>query len=216
MAKVTVMEYERVVTYVDGVRGAVLGPGRHGYRAGRTTLVRIDLRPALLTVPGQELLTADGLTVKVSALVSWRVADPAGYHASAERPLDVLYAAVQTVLRDRVAGLALEAAIRDRGALGDGLTAPVAAAAEAVGIAVDSVAVKDLMLGAELRRAFAETALTVERGRAELERARSEAAALRTLANAARLVEEHPSLLHLRTLQVAADPGTTVVLKPGS
>ncbi|MFI5954806.1 SPFH domain-containing protein [Cryptosporangium sp. NPDC051539] len=215
MAKVTVMEYERVVTYKDGVRGPVLGPGRHNYRPSRTTLVRIDLRPSLLTVPGQELLTEDGLTIKVSAIVPWRVADPVVYHTSSVRPLDVLYAAVQAALRDRVAGLTLSDAIRNRGALGDGLTAPVAAAVEPAGLAVESVSVKDLMLGAELRRAYAETALAVERGRAELERARSEAAALRALANAARLLDEHPSLLQLRTLQVAAEPGTTVVLKPG-
>jgi hypothetical protein len=53
-----------------------------------------------------------------------------------------------------------------------------------------------------------------EAGRAELERARAEAAALRTMANTARLLEEHPVLLHLRTIQAAGTPGTTIVLSP--
>ncbi|WP_051571172.1 slipin family protein [Cryptosporangium arvum] len=214
MAKVTVMEYERVVTYRDGVAGPVLGPGRHTYRRRRTQLFPVDLRPQLLTVPGQELLTADGLAVKVSATVRWRVADPAAFHAAATDALQMLYAAVQAALRDRVTVLALADALRDRAALGEGLTATVAAATEPLGVTVDAVDVKDLMLGAELRRAYAETALATERARADLERARGEAAALRALANTARLLEEHPALLHLRTLQVAGGPGTTIVLEP--
>ncbi|MFG1924043.1 slipin family protein [Cryptosporangium sp. NPDC048952] len=214
MATVTVMEYERVVTYRDGVAGPVLGPGRHRYSSRRTKLFPVDLRPRLLTVPGQELLTTDGLTVKVSATVRWRVADPSTFHAAAADAQEMLYAAVQTALRDRVTGLALGDALRDRAALGDGLTATVAAAAEQLGVTVDAVDVKDLMLGAELRRAYAETALATERARAELERARGEAAALRARANTARLLEEHPALLHLRTLQAASEPGATVVLKP--
>lgn len=214
MARITVMEYERVVTYVDGKPGAVLGPGRHRYRRRRTTLARLDVRPKLLTLPGQELLTSDGLAIRVSALVGWRIAEPAVYQASAAEPETVLYAAVQMALRDRVAGLTLADAIRDRSGLGAGLADAVVAAVAPLGMAVASVDVKDLMLGAELRRAYAETALAVEHGRAQLERARSEAAALRTLANSARLLEEHPALLRLRTLQVAAEPGTTIVLTP--
>src|SRR5690606_19867583 len=83
---------------------------------------------------------------------------------------------------------------------------------DGLGIEVISVAVRDLMLPGELRRAVTETMLAREKGRAELERARAEAAALRTLANAARLMEEHPTLLRLRAIQAAEAPGSTVVL----
>jgi regulator of protease activity HflC (stomatin/prohibitin superfamily) len=81
-------------------------------------------------------------------------------------------------------------------------------------MAVDEVVLRDLMLPGELRRAYSETALARERGKAELERARGETAALRSLANSAKLLEEHPSLLHLRTIQAAGEPGTTIVLSP--
>src|SRR5688572_26686305 len=63
MAKVTVMEYERVVKLVDGVVKEVLGPGRHSYRRSRTHLHRVDMRPRWISVPGQEVLTADGISV---------------------------------------------------------------------------------------------------------------------------------------------------------
>ena len=69
------------------------------------------------------------------------------------------------------------------------------------------------MLPGDLRRAYAETILARQRGRADLERARAEAATLRSLANTARLLDEHPALLRLRALQVAEAPGTKVVLK---
>lgn len=82
------------------------------------------------------------------------------------------------------------------------------------GITVTEARARDLMLPGELRRAAQDTLLARERGRADLERARAEAASLRMLANAARVLEEHPSLLHLRTLQVAAEPGTRIVLDP--
>ncbi len=90
----------------------------------------------------------------------------------------------------------------------------MAAAVADLGIRVSSVRARDLMLPGELRKAALETVLAKERGRADLERARAEAAALRSLANTARLLEENPSLLRLRTLQVAATPGTQVVLDP--
>jgi len=214
MATVTVMGYQRVVSFVDGRLAGVLDPGRHRYRRRRTQLSRVDMRPQLLIVPGQELLTGDGLTVKVSALVGWRIVDPAASVTAAASAYHVLYAAVQTAIRDRVAAVTLDAALADRPALSAGVTEAVGGAVREVGIEVISAAVKDLMLGSELRRAHAETALARERGRADLERARAEAAGLRLLANSARLLEEHPGLLHLRTLQAAAEPGTTVVLTP--
>ena len=80
--------------------------------------------------------------------------------------------------------------------------------------AIEELVVRDLMLPGELRHAYAETALARERGRTDLERARGEAAALRSLANTAKLLEENPTLLHLRTLQVAAEAGTTLVISP--
>ena len=71
---------------------------------------------------------------------------------------------------------------------------------------------RDVILPGELRRAYADTALARQRGLAELERARAEAATLRSLANTAKLLEERPGLLKLRTLQVAARDGTKLRL----
>jgi regulator of protease activity HflC (stomatin/prohibitin superfamily) len=214
MAVVTVFEWQRVLRYRNGQLAAVLGPGRYRYRRRDTSLVSVDLRPEVLTVPGQDVLTADGITVKISTTMIWRVLDPAKWHAAAQHPIGLLYAAVQTALRDAVGAVRFDDLVASKDALNEALRTGVVAAAEPAGAGIERVVVKDVMLPAELRRAAAEAVLARERGRAELERARAETATLRALANSARLLEEHPALLHLRTVQAAAEPGNTVVLTP--
>ncbi len=212
MATITVREYERAVRLVDGRVRDVLGPGRHRYRRRRTELYVVDVRPQLLTVAGQEMLTSDGITVRLTAVVCTAVTDPRLHLTASQDAQAELYVAVQQALRTAVAGLTLDALRNTRTTLGAELLDEVRAVAQRVGRSVAEVAVRDVMLPGDLRRAYAETALARERGRAELERARVEAATLRSLANTARLLEEHPVLLQLRTVQVAEQPGTQVRL----
>ncbi|MTE12619.1 slipin family protein [Nocardia aurantiaca] len=208
---VTVMDWQRTLLYRDGVLAEVLEPGRHRYDDKRCTLVTVDMRPRMLHVGGQELLTADGLTLRVSFAADWVVTDPVAFTTGAQNAEVVLYGAVQEVARDLVAARTLDELIADRAVLGSGKEA-VAAAVDPLGIRVEAVRAKDLMLPGELRKAALETVLARERGRAELERARAEAAALRSLANTAKLLTDNPVLLRLRALQVAATPGAKVVL----
>ncbi|GAA4161745.1 hypothetical protein GCM10022251_41720 [Phytohabitans flavus] len=214
MARVTVMDWERRVQFTDGRFDKVLAPGRHRYNRHRSSLLTVDMRQRSTVVPGQELLTADGITVKVSVLLAWRVADPRAFLTASTNAEYDLYTAAQLAIRDAVAATAFDDLLADRGRLSAGLAEATAAYLDGLGVELISAAVKDLMLPGELRRAATETLLARERGKAELEHARAEAASLRTLANAARLLEDHPALLQLRTIQAAASPGTTVVLTP--
>lgn len=212
MATITVMDWQRTLLFTDGRFTRVLEPGRHRYRARRTTRHTVDMRRRTLVVTGQDLLTSDNVTVKVSLLVTWRVTDPVAFVTTSTHPEHDLHTAAQLVIRDAVAAASLEELLADRSRLTSGLTEALAGRVDGLGVAVLSATVRDLMLPGELRRAVTETLLAREKGRAELERARAEAAALRTLANAARLMEEHPTLLRLRTIQAAETPGSTVVL----
>ncbi len=87
--------------------------------------------------------------------------------------------------------------------------------AGAVGVVVESLALRDVMVPAELSRAAAEVATARAQGQAALERARGEVAATRALANAARMVADQPALLQLRTLQAVEAGGATVHLSVG-
>ena len=210
--RIVVQEWERVLGYRDGRFAELLEPGRHRRARRRREFVRIDVRPRLLAVPVQEVLTADGLGVKVGLLATLRTADPRRWHEAVADADAFVHAALQLALREVVATRTMEELLSARRTLPDALRPPVAAAAEAVGVAVEQVAVRDVVVPAELRRAATEVAAARAQGQAALERARSEVAATRALANAARLVADSPALLQLRTLQAVEAGGATVVL----
>lgn len=215
MATRTLLEHERAVRYDRGRFMGVVGPGRIRYRGWRTVLVPVDLRPQLLAVPGQEVLTSDGIPVKVSVVARWRVVDPVVFLTEARGLPEALYLAVQLQLRSAVAALDVEGLLGGRAGVDDALAAPVIEAGTAIGVEVVSVAVRDIMLAGETKRLFAQIVTARQEGLAALERARGETAALRSLANIAAVLEAHPALLQLRTLQTAAETGATVVLNQG-
>lgn len=215
MARRTLLEHERAVRYDRGRLVGVVGPGRIRYRRRRTVLLPVDLRPQLLAVPGQEVLTSDGIPVKVSVVARWRVVDPVVFLTEARGVPEALYLAVQLQLRSAVAALDVEGLLSGRSTLDDALADPVSDAGAAIGVEVVSVAVRDIMLAGETKRLFAQIVTARQEGLAALERARGETAALRSLANIAAVLEAHPALLQLRTLQTAAETGATVVLNQG-
>ncbi|MEO5743343.1 MAG: slipin family protein [Terracoccus sp.] len=198
--------------YRHGRLEAVLDAGRHPKVRG-SRLVTVDLRERLLTLSPQEILTADGVSTRVTAAVRWNVADPTEFAERAEDPVARVYLATQVALREALVGLDVEQLVA-RGAVLDlaTVTAATAAVARSVGIQVDEVLVKDVILPPELRRAAAELATARQRGAAQLEQARSETAALRSMANGARLLAANPALATLRMIQ-SAPPGTQLVLR---
>ncbi|MGQ0845410.1 MAG: slipin family protein [Sporichthyaceae bacterium] len=221
LTRSVVRDWERAVVLRRGAVHGVLGPGRHRLR-WNDEVRRMDVRERGYSLPLQEVLTADAVGLRLSVNAVWRIVDPVAYLTVADEPEARLHVALQQAVRRRVSSVTLSEALAAREALSAGLGDEVAAVVEPLGLAVLSADVRDLTLPAEIRRAVTEVLLAREQGRADLERARSEAAAFRSLANTARLLEEHPVLLHLRTLQtgpvslVVAGPGTPpVVVAPG-
>jgi regulator of protease activity HflC (stomatin/prohibitin superfamily) len=210
---ITVREWERVLVYRDGRLEQTLPGGRHRLWRRRRELVRLDVRPVTTVVPGQDVLTADGLAVKVSLVVRSRVADPRAAHEAAQEPWAELYTAVQVALRTEVGARTLEDLLAGRDGLGEAVRAAASPAAAAVGRALERVDVRDVMVPAELRQATLRVVTARQEGLAALERARGETAALRSLANAARLAQDTPALLALRTLRAVETGGATVVLR---
>ena len=209
---IVVQEWERVLVYRDGRFSGELGPGRHRVRWWRHRRVRVVVRPRQLVIPVQEVLTAERLAVKVSVTSTVRVVDARTWHETVEAPDAFLYTALQIALREAVAARTVDELLADRSEMAGGMRAAVATTAARVGLAVDELAVRDVVVPAELRRAAAEVAAARAHGLAALERARSEVAATRALANAAKMIEGSPGLLQLRTLQAVEAGGATVVL----
>jgi regulator of protease activity HflC (stomatin/prohibitin superfamily) len=219
MARLVVQEFERVVLHRSGAAGVVLGPGRHRYRRLRTAFAVVDLRPALLKVAGQEVLTSDGVGVRASVVVRYAVTDPLRWvlagnaHTAAA---EWLYLAAQLAVRDLVSGLSAKELLQTRSAAGEVLEPRVQEAAERVGAAVQSVDLRDLSFPGDLRRTFALVAVARQEAAASLERARGEVATLRSLANAARVIEGNPALRELRALLAVERGGGTIVLTTGA
>lgn len=211
----TVQPWEVLLERRDGEATVVLGPGRHVVRR-RAEHQLVDLRERLDLVPTQEVLTADGVTAKVTAVFRWTVADPVAFTERLRDPVGAVYLAIQLGLRDVLAGQEAEALVRaPRTRLAEGVREGADAAAAEVGIRLVDVVVKDVVLPLELRSAYAELVVGRHRAQAQLEAARAETAALRSLANGAKLLDAHPALAQLRLVQ-SAPVGTQLVLRVGA
>ena len=200
--------------YHKGKFVEVLRAGRHIYWGRHYTLDAQDLRKASLLVAGQDVLTADSIGLKLSLLVGYQVADPVKAAHETQNWQGDLYNFAQLALRAVVGGVAVEALLNQRLEIGAQLLARVQPEAAKIGINVLAVEVKDVMFPADLKRAFSEVLKARQEGQAALERARGESAALRNLANAARVLEGNPALMNLRLMQslsAAQNAGSTLV-----
>jgi len=210
---ITVPAWSRAVVLRDGIITGERGAGRHR-RKGRSEWHLVDMRSRILTIPPQEVLTADGVQVRLSLVAAVIVVDATAWITVSPSPLEVVYTALQVALRDRVAAMELGDVSTSRSKLLDGVEAELAARVASIGVTVTGIALKDITLPNDVRAALAQVALTKQRGLAELERARTEAASLRSLANTAKLLAENPALLQLRTLQAATE-GAQIIIHRG-
>jgi len=198
---ITVRETQVALLFRNGIFERKLVPGKQrlfgfGYE------VRVhDTRWKEMQIQGQEFLTADKAQIRATAFVKYRITDALLFENVSENPAYAIYTAAQIALRDEIGALGVEDALDRSKDLSTELTAKVAADAVALGIEVGKVAVKDLSIGGDLKKVFTDTLTARQESLVTLEKARAEAAAIRTLANAARVFENNPSLLQLKFLQ---------------
>lgn len=210
-----VHDYEWGLYFRSGRLHGVLDAGAYWINPWRDEIRTFDGRRRTLVVGGQEIVTSDNVGVKISLVVLFELADPETALRSSQDVQAELYARVQLALREAVAGLTLDELLATRGELNASLGGRLGPVAEALGLRLHEVAVRDLMLASDLRRAFHEVLRARKEGEAALERTRGETAALRNLANAARQLRANPELLALRTLQaLERSQGNTFHLAP--
>lgn len=201
--------------YHKGRLVEVLGAGRHIRWGRHYTLAAQDVRKSSLLVAGQDVITADNIGLKFSLLVRYQIADLGKAVHETQHWQSDLYHVAQLALRSVVNGIAFEALLGQRLEIGAQLLARVQPEGAKIGINVFAVEVKDVMFPSDLKRAFSDVLKAKQEGQAALERARGESAALRHLANAARVLEGNPALMNLRLMQslsAAQGAGSTLVL----
>ena len=210
---VVVYEHQRGLRYRQGRFRGLVDPGLHVVIPPFSEIRILDGRPAPILLPGQEILTNDGVALKLSLSGRYVVDDPVTAVTSDQDYSRALYVALQTGLRTVVVGRTADEILAARAEIGPAVAAAVASDLARLGVELLDVDVRDVMVPGELKRAFAAVVAARREGEAALERARGETAALRSLANAGRLVEDNPGLLRLRVLQeVGGSTGNTVML----
>jgi regulator of protease activity HflC (stomatin/prohibitin superfamily) len=213
LQRTTVFEYERGLLYVRGRFRSLLDPGQYWIWTPSRTVTKVDARSRIAAVPGQEVLTADGIAVKVSLVAQYRVNDPVVAINGQANYETALHTELQLAIRRLVSAEPIDSLLEKRPRFAAQLTELVRDAASLLGLELVQADVKDLTLPGELKKLFTQVTKARQEGLAALERARGETAALRSLANAARLVQDNPALMQLRLLQVIGEQsGNTVVL----
>jgi regulator of protease activity HflC (stomatin/prohibitin superfamily) len=210
---VIVYEYQRALLYKKGRYVATLDAGSYWLSSRFSMIFPVDIRPEFITIQGQDMLCADGVTVKMSLAAAFQVVDPNLAVNKTANFRGNLYLVLQMALREIVGKEKTDALLEGRVAVSSNLMELASGKAEEMGLKLISADIKDMMFPGDMKKVFAQVVKAQKEGQAALERARGETAALRSLANAARTMDDNPNLLQLRALQALADStGNTLVL----
>jgi regulator of protease activity HflC (stomatin/prohibitin superfamily) len=208
-------EYERAVMFRLGRFSGVKGPGLFLMIPIVDKMVRISLRVITMDVPPQDVITKDNVSIKVNAVLYFRVVDPEGAIVSVE---DFFYATsqiAQTTLRSVVGEHELDEILSEREKVNQLLQSIIDERTDPWGIKVTAVEIKDVDLPVEMRRAIARQAESERERRAKIINAEGEYQASEKLAAAANVIAREPIAIQLRYLatlsEISTEQTTTIV-----
>jgi regulator of protease activity HflC (stomatin/prohibitin superfamily) len=208
-------EYERGVIFRLGRLVGARGPGLFLIIPGIEKMVKISLRTLVLDVPPQDVITKDNVSIKVNAVLYFRVMSPQDAVVQVE---DYLYATsqlAQTTLRSIVGQAELDEILAEREKINHKLQGILDKQTDIWGIKVSLVEIKHIDLPQEMQRAMAKQAEAERERRAKVINAEGEFQAAQRLADAAAIIQKHPVALQLRFLQtlrgVAAENNSTTL-----
>ena len=198
-------EYERAVVFSLGRFTGIKGPGMVLIFPVVQRMRRVDLRVIVLNVPKQDVITRDNVSVKVNAVVYFRIVDPGKSIIQVANAFDATSQVAQTTLRSVVGQHEMDDLLSQRDKLNVDLQRILDQNTEAWGINVSNVGIKDVDLDESMIRAMAKQAEAERTRRAKIIHAEGEAQAAQQLVAAAQSLAREPSALQLRYLQTLAD-----------
>lgn len=203
-----VKQFERGLKYVQGRFEELLEPGRYTYwnhPGARVNVQVLDTRMQQLKIEGQELMTKDKVTLRLTLTAEYVPTDtPTTVHAVADVK-DALYLAVQLAAREYVSGVTLDELLEGRDALTRYLETQVVPRAETFGLRVHRVGVKDIILPGEMKTLLNKVIEAEKAAAANVILRREDAAATRNMANTAKVIAENPVLMRLKELETMKD-----------
>ncbi len=210
-----VQEYERGVIFRLGRLVGAKGPGLFFIIPFIDRMVKVDLRVVTLDVPAQECITRDNVTVKVNAVVYFRVVEPTSAIVQVEDYKRATWQIAQTTLRNVIGQSELDELLAHRERINTKLQQIIDEQTEPWGVKVSIVEIKDVELPATMQRAMARQAEAEREKRAKIIHAEGEYQAAQTLAQAAETIGQVPAAIQLRYLQtlteIATEKNSTII-----
>jgi regulator of protease activity HflC (stomatin/prohibitin superfamily) len=201
-------EYERGVIFFLGRFDGVKGPGLILVWPIIQKMVRVDLRTVVLDVPKQDVISRDNVSVKVSAVVYFRIVDPSKAIIQVVNPIEATSQLAQTTLRSVLGQHELDEMLSERERLNADVQKILDSSTDAWGIKVSHVEIKHIDLDETMIRAIAKQAEAERTRRAKVIHAEGEKQAAATLVDAAILLGADPRAIQLRYMQTLTELGT--------
>jgi SPFH domain / Band 7 family len=205
------------VYFRDGAYQSTLSAGTYAFwkGVGRLKLVDVELKELVLDISGQEIMTADKVTLRLNALVAYRVIDPLRSVMEVDGAPQALYRSAQLALREAVGAKDLDTLLVSKDALGSELSERIRPRAAELGITVVNSGVRDIILPGEMKELMNKVTEAKKAAEASLITRREETASMRMQANTAKILESNPTLMKLKELEVlekVADKANLTVL----
>ncbi len=212
-------EYERALVFRLGRFTGLRGPGLYWIIPFLERQQTIDIRTKTVDLEQQETITKDSVTIKVNAVLWFRVVNPADAIIKVANFNQAVYQLSVTALRNIIGQNQLDEVLRERAQINTALLAIVDAATEAWGVKIELVEIKDVEIPESMQRAMAREAEAIREKRARIIKAEAELEASIKLTQGALEMEKSPIALELRRMQMLSEIGidnntTTVVLIP--
>ena len=191
--------------FKDGRHEATLAPGAHAFWKGvaKARILDVDLREQVVDIAGQEIMTADKVTLRLNAVVTFKVADPLKAVTTVEDYRQALYREAQLALRGVIGTRELDALLSDKDAVARELDGIVRArVSPASASRSSSLGIRDVILPGEMKDLMNKVTEAKKAAEAALITRREETAAMRSQANTAKILESSPTLMRLRELEV--------------
>ena len=212
-------EYQRGVIFRLGRYSSTKGPGLYWIIPIIDTKQQVDIRTNTVDIESQETVTKDSVTIKVNAVMYYRIVEPDKAIISVRNYKDASYQAALTALRNIIGQHLLDEVLKDRDIINDAIRKIVDQITEAWGLRIELVEMKDVELPLNMQRAMAKEAEAVREKRARIIKAEAELEASVKLSQAAIEISNNPISLELRRMQMITEVGaeqntTTIIVMP--
>lgn len=205
---VTVEQHEKGLRYEQGRFVGLLEPGRYSlwtHPQARADVKKVDMRRVELAISGQELMTRDKVTLRLTLSAEYVVTDPVLVAQTVTNVRDSVYLAVQLAARDYLAGVTLDQLLEGRDEMTRTLERAVGPSVQRFGVKLERVGVKDVVLPGDMKTLLNRVIEAEKEAQANVILRREETAATRSLANTAKVIAQEPVLLRLKELDAMKD-----------